>query len=126
MRIKAVGQNLPDGYVSKSLLEKLFPEWTERASCADQWELFDSDIETIMGLDDIPLGMTPELYAGMKERDRRNEEAVKICWTQCPVRQECLRDALNQGLEYTVRGGYTPAEREIILKDYQKGQWAQF
>lgn len=123
--IKAVGQGLPDGYVSRSLLEKLFPAWTEQALCADNWDLFDSDIETIMGLEDIPLGMTPELYAGMKERDRRNTEAVKICW-QCPVRQQCLRDALEQGLEYTVRGGYTPAERAVMLEDYVSGQWQQF
>jgi hypothetical protein len=124
--IKAIGQNLPDGYVSTALLDKLFPEWTDQASCAGRWDLFDSDIETIMGLDDLPLGMTPELYAGMVERDRRNAEAVKICWTECPVRQQCLKGALEGGFEYTVRGGYTPAERQVISNNYEKGQWSQF
>lgn len=123
--IRAVGQRLPDGYVSKSLLDKLFPEWTEQALCADQWELFDNDLEQIMGLEDIPLGMSPALSAGIQERDRQAMEAVRICW-QCPVRQECLRDALNQELEYTIRGGYTPREREIIRNGYKKGDWQQF
>lgn len=123
--IRAVGQRLPDGYVSKSLLDKLFPEWTEQALCADQWELFDNDLEQIMELEDIPLGMSPALSAGIQERDRQAEQAVAICW-QCPVRQQCLRDALEQGLEYTIRGGYTPREREIILTGYSSGEWSQF
>lgn len=123
--VKAIGQSLPDGYVSKSLLAKLFPEWTERALCADQWELFDNDLEQIMDLDDIPLGMSPALAAGIQERDRQAEQAVAICW-QCPVRQQCLRDALEQGLEYTIRGGYTPREREVILAGYSSGEWSQF
>jgi hypothetical protein len=123
--IRTVGQELPDGYVSQALLDRLFPEWTERALCAEQWDLFDNDLEQIMGLEDIPLGMSPALAAGIAPRDRNSEEAIKICW-QCPVRQECLRDALDQELEYTIRGGYTPREREIIREGYSKGDWQQF
>jgi hypothetical protein len=87
--------------------------------------LFDSDLESIMGVDDIPVGMSPQLAEGIRERDRRNALAVEICW-KCPVRQECLRDALEQGREETVRGGYTPAERLIISEGYATGDWSQF
>lgn len=123
--VKAIGQSLPDGYVSKSLLDKLFPEWMERALCIDKYDLFDNDLEQIMGLEDIPLGMSPALAAGIAQRDRNSEEAIKICW-QCPVRQECLRDALKLDLEYTIRGGYTPREREIIREGYHQSDWQQF
>lgn len=123
--IKTVGQDLPDGYVSRALLDKLFPEWMDRASCIGQWDLFDNDLEQVMGLADIPLGMSPALAAGIAERDLNAEKAVKVCW-QCPVRGECLRDALAQELEYTIRGGYTPREREVIKEGYSKDDWQQF
>lgn len=112
--------------ISKELWSRLVPEWSESAACIGQWDIFDSDIESIMGLDDIPLGMSVELYAAMTERNRRNTVALNICWTQCTVRQECLKAALEQGLEDTIRGGYTQAEREIMLQDYESGQHDQY
>lgn len=112
--------------ISKELWGRLVPEWSESAACIGQWDIFDSDIESIMGLDDIPLGMSVELYAAMAERNRRNLVALDICWTQCTVRQECLKAALEQDLEDTIRGGYTPQEREIIRNGYADGQHDQF
>lgn len=111
---------------NKQLWAKIIPDWTEQASCIDKWELFDSDIESIMGLDDIPLGMSVELYAAMAERRDRDRQALKVCWEECPVRRECLKDALEQGLEHTIRGGYLPSEREIMLVGYESGQHEQY
>ena len=112
--------------ISKELWARLVPEWSEQAACIGQWDIFDSDIESIMGLEDIPLGMSVQLYAAMKERNRRNELALEICWTKCPVRVPCLKAALEQDLEDTVRGGYLPSEREVMRVGYLLGQHDQY
>lgn len=42
-------------------------------------------------------------------------EAKRVCH-QCPVRGECLTDALNQGEEFGVRGGASELQRRDMLR----------
>lgn len=55
--------------------------------------------------------------------DDFNEEAMHTCWNRCPVRIQCLKAALacekqtpNLLHMATIRGGYTPEERYIMLR----------
>ncbi|WP_231988525.1 WhiB family transcriptional regulator [Nakamurella panacisegetis] len=66
-------------------------EWTVRAVCA--------------GADPDALFVT-----GAAQRD-----AAKICQA-CPVRLECLADALDNQIEYGVWGGMTERQRRAVLK----------
>ncbi len=54
------------------------------------------------------------------KRDKRKtaiREAKDVC-SSCPVRRECLGDALRHPdqAEYGIRGGLTPEERRVILR----------
>lgn len=53
-------------------------------------------------------------------------EARKIC-LECPVRSECLAEAIEQGeIHYGMRGGLSPSERRaLILTDENRWQRAQ-
>lgn len=42
-------------------------------------------------------------------------DAKTICWA-CPVRDECLQDALDKKEGYGVRGGFTPRERRELIR----------
>lgn len=64
--------------------------WAERAACA--------------GIDDA-------LFV----RSALQHEAKKICKT-CPVRAECLLEALDNRIEWGVWGGLTESERRTLLK----------
>jgi WhiB family redox-sensing transcriptional regulator len=66
-------------------------EWTVRAVCA---------------------GGDPDMLfvTGAAQR-----EAAKICQA-CPVRLECLADALDNRIEYGVWGGMTERQRRAVLK----------
>lgn len=86
--------------------DHIVPDWTERASCLNQWDIFDN-------------GFDPYL--------------TRVC-RNCPVRLECLESALvfeqgeiKRGLgEFAVvgiRGGYTVPERRDLHKDIQQGGW---
>ena len=66
-------------------------EWTVRAVCA--------------GADPDALFVT-----GAAQRD-----AAKMCQA-CPVRLECLADALDNQIEYGVWGGMTERQRRAVLK----------
>ncbi|MET3807132.1 putative Fe-S protein YdhL (DUF1289 family) [Nakamurella sp. UYEF19] len=66
-------------------------EWTVRAVCA--------------GTDPDALFVT-----GAAQRD-----AAKLC-QGCPVRLECLADALDNRIEYGVWGGMTERQRRAVLK----------
>lgn len=66
-------------------------EWTVKAVCA--------------GTDPDSLFVT-----GAAQR-----EAAKICQA-CPVRLECLADALDNHIEYGVWGGMTERQRRAVLK----------
>lgn len=43
------------------------------------------------------------------------EEAKRICRT-CPVRRECLRDALDRRDRYGIWGGFNPQERKKLQR----------
>ena len=66
-------------------------EWTVKAVCA----LVDPDILFVTGA--------------------AQREAAKICGA-CPVRLECLADALDNRIEYGVWGGMTERQRRAVLK----------
>ena len=66
-------------------------DWAVRAVCAG------SDPDTLF-------------VTGAAQRD-----AAKIC-SACPVRLECLADALDNHIEYGVWGGMTERQRRAVLK----------
>lgn len=47
--------------------------------------------------------------------------ALILCRT-CPVRDECLRDALTNGDTHLVRGGHTPAQLDALARQGGKGR----
>lgn len=60
-------------------------------------------------------GLDPEMFAplpGSADEGR----AKAICWA-CPVRLECLDEALAEADEDTVRGGHTPTERRALMRE---------
>lgn len=68
--------------------------WTERAACRDE------DTALFFGRD----------HETRPEREAREELAKEICgW--CPVRAECLTEALREPGQYGVWGGLGPDER---------------
>lgn len=69
--------------------------WWVHASCKDQHPLFDDDSED---------------YLGRNAQARALEIAKAFC-RDCPVRVECLEDALKFGDSDTIRGGLTAKER---------------
>lgn len=68
--------------------------WTERAACRDE------DLTLFFGRDHETRG----------ERDIREAIAKDIC-DACPVRAECLTEALREPGQYGVWGGLSPDER---------------
>ena len=68
------------------------PAWTEQALCAQ---------------------VDPELF--FPDRGGSVREAKSIC-AVCPVRQECLADALQTRDKFGVRGGLSERERRRIYR----------
>lgn len=64
--------------------------WTMRASC---------------------LGMADELFCEAKDQ----REARKVC-RHCPVRLDCLVEALDNRIEWGIWGGMTERERRSLLR----------
>lgn len=63
-------------------------------------------------------GMDTDIfYYGVYERGpakrARATEAKRIC-ADCPVKQQCLADAVNRDDRYSIQGGTTPEERGAI------------
>lgn len=86
--------------------DAIIPDWTSKAACLDQWEVFDN------GFDSYP---------------------TRVC-QNCEVRLECLQSALvfeqgeiKRGMgEFAVvgiRGGYTVVERRDLHKAIEQGGW---
>lgn len=44
-------------------------------------------------------------------------EAKRVCWTQCPVREECLEHAIVNRERHGVWGGLAPRERARLSKE---------
>ena len=80
------------------------PDWHTDAACIGKWEMFDE-----------PTG------------DRQIEACRTICFTQCPVRSQCLHDALKTEdpyfLRHTFRGGYMPTERSKLMGTINRRDW---
>lgn len=60
----------------------------------------------------------PEIW--FPERGESNRAALAIC-RACPVRQECLQNALAFGDEYGVWGGTTSHDRRAMPKSPRRG-----
>lgn len=75
------------------------PEWSVRASCHGQSELF----------------FGPSGFERRDDRAEREERAKAICRT-CAVQIVCLEVALARGEEHGIWGGTNGKERKVILK----------
>lgn len=66
----------------------------------------------------------PESYLSWFFADKdtiRTRSAQRLCFEQCPVRENCLLFALDMGLESGVFGGLRPDDRSGIgVKGYSK------
>jgi WhiB family redox-sensing transcriptional regulator len=84
--------------VGSALLEILQPDldpeldWRARGQCAQ---------------------VDPELF--FPEKGGNSREAKRIC-AACPVREECLEDALGRSEQFGVWGGLTERERRMLLR----------
>ncbi|PXY25939.1 transcription factor WhiB [Prauserella sp. PE36] len=72
-------------------------EWSERAACRDE------DPELFFPVSDMGPGA------------QQTAQAKAIC-ARCPVRAECLRYALESGLDYGIFGGTTERERRALVR----------
>lgn len=66
----------------------LAESWRQRAACA---------------------GAPVELW--FPDRGENAAAAKQVCWDECPVREECLADAIATGERFGIRGGMNPGER---------------
>lgn len=72
--------------------------WTERAACRD------SDPELFFPVSDMGPGA------------KQVAEAKAVC-ARCPVQQECLTYAMDNGLNYGIFGGATEQERRQLIRE---------
>jgi len=86
-----------DTYVAQRESDR---EWWDKASCArgysEWWDVDTHQHEATLSLNNV--------------------KAVVMC-VQCPVRNECLADALKHGGEHTIRAGYTPKQQNELIKN---------
>jgi hypothetical protein len=69
------------------------PEWMSQGPCAQA---------------------DPEAW--FPERGGSTKEAKRVCWTSCPVREECLQFALDRDERFGIYGGYSERERRRIKR----------
>ncbi|WP_277675388.1 WhiB family transcriptional regulator [Saccharopolyspora rectivirgula] len=72
-------------------------DWRERAACRDE------DPELFFPVSEVGLGA---------EQAKR---AKAVC-ARCPVASQCLADALENGLDFGIFGGYTSRERRQLSR----------
>jgi hypothetical protein len=92
-------------------LQILIPDWADEALCVGNWEDFDASYEG----------------SGRPSNEfrKRIATALETC-QECPVRRNCLADALRDEAEenasgwaprlYTIRGGLLPEQRINLMK----------
>jgi WhiB family redox-sensing transcriptional regulator len=49
----------------------------------------------------------------------QNNKAIAIC-NRCPVRTECLTDAMDNKAEHGIWGGLTPLDRKYLAKELER------
>lgn len=86
-------------------------DWQERAECKNQPpELFFPDIFGPDGVEEMDDGTIWEKFG---DTSTHYDEARKIC-DICPVKRECLNEALETKERFGMWGGLTPIERRRI------------
>jgi WhiB family redox-sensing transcriptional regulator len=80
-------------------------DWRHRAACRDK------DPELFFPISDMGPGA------------RQAAEAKAVC-ARCPVREQCLRYALDNGLDHGVFGGTTELERRKLTRSRRQRQAA--
>jgi WhiB family redox-sensing transcriptional regulator len=74
-----------------------YDDWREHAACRDE---------------------DPELFFPLSEMGpgaRQADEAKAVC-ARCPVREQCLEYALDNGLDHGIFGGLTESERRRLRR----------
>jgi hypothetical protein len=111
------GRTRRNSYVKKYEADMSL-EWQERAYCGGRAPDFDYD------------QVLPNTSKAKNPRPRREPsnvaEAKRVCWSECPVRTECLNFALKIEVprgRAGVYGGLTPNERDA-LHDQQRRRTA--
>jgi WhiB family redox-sensing transcriptional regulator len=78
-------------------MDKTTTDWRDRAACRD------TDPELFFPISDMGPGA------------RQAAEAKAVC-ARCPVREQCLRHALDNGLDHGIFGGTTETERRELAR----------
>lgn len=95
-----------------------FSEWRSQGTCAtpENRKLYfeDHDIWFSPDLDD------PEYDEEQVERDQK--KALSLCLTDCPVRDLCLRGALEDQRIHGTRGGLTEEQTRVTLSVDDSGK----
>jgi WhiB family redox-sensing transcriptional regulator len=60
-------------------------------------------------------GMDADLFHPVARDRRAAEEALKVC-ARCPVRSQCLDDAVAHGDRYGVRGGLAEEDLDVTVR----------
>lgn len=61
----------------------------------------------------------PEAF--FPEKGESSQEAKRVCNSGCPLREFCLRYALENGEEYGIWGGMSAVERKRLLRRHDGG-----
>jgi WhiB family redox-sensing transcriptional regulator len=78
-------------------MDKTITDWRQGAACRD------TDPELFFPISAIGPGA------------RQTAEAKAVC-ARCPVREQCLRHALDNGLDHGIFGGTTETERRSLAR----------
>jgi WhiB family transcriptional regulator, redox-sensing transcriptional regulator len=78
-------------------MDKTLTDWRHRAACRDE------DPELFFPISDVGPGA------------RQATDAKAVC-ARCPVREQCLRYALDNGLDHGIFGGTTEHERRALTR----------
>lgn len=62
-------------------------------------------------------GVDIDIFFSLDDLDQKN--ALELC-KACPVRRECLQDALEQHEMYGIWGGTTESDRRSMIRDHRR------